>query len=460
MKILLVDLSGLFWRMWHATHDRRAYNKVLAALNRHWHNYDKVAVCLDGPPYVRSEWYPEYKANRPEKPEAAKMLLDELADTVINDNGFTDYICNGWEADDVIATLASAYKTEDVTILSADKDLQQCCALSDTIKWLSPKDGEEPIFAEHLPGLYGVYAENYTLYKALTGDASDNIPGVRGCGPSMAEAVVNHVCGSLSVLIDTLREKPETLPRYTVFALPGDIKNIQLWYKLVSLNYDLPIDVDRLVKDDAMEETKVEEELPTKVEGKLRINTVPEVVQLAPSEPVTNVEGRNFRNSLEPVSIEQAWKVAQKAYQSKLYPEVRGPEVAFMLIMKGREMGMGAETSLSTIHLLPSKSGPKMCVKTEVMLGLVNKSGLSEYVDYIETTAEKCTVETHKKGKRGPTSVTWTMADAKQQGLAGRGMWGKMPRVMLRWRATAELLRMEYPEVTQGVYGIEEMEEG
>lgn len=455
MKILLVDLSGLFWRMWHATHDRRAYNKVLAALNKHFHSYDKVAACLDGPPYVRSEWYPEYKANRPEKPDGAVLMLEELTEAVTLDNGFKTFVCEGWEADDIIATLANAYKTEDVTILSADKDLQQCCALSDTVKWLSPKEGEKPVTADDIPNLHhGVTAKDYTLFKALTGDSSDNIPGVKGCGPSMASAVVDRVFGNIEVLIDSLKRDPESLPRHSVFALPGDIDNIQLWYKLVSLNYDLPIDTSRLKMTEITMDLDVPEmvdELPTKVKGEAESASTPEGTMIVPA---ATIEGRNWRNALEPVDTATAQGTAVTLFNSRLFSNFNSPEAAFAAIMAGRELGIGAVTALNTIYVVQGRP----TIKTEMMIALVYKSGKATYLKLIESSLQSATVKAHRKDDPDPdpTTVTFTMDDAKRLGLAGRDQWRKQPETMLVYRAYSKLIRRLFPDVIAGFLTTEE----
>jgi 5'-3' exonuclease len=444
MKLLLVDLSGLFWQCWATSNDRRAMTWTISILNKHYHQYDKVAVCLDGPPYVRSEWYPDYKGDRGERPENAVDLLGELIETLENDNGFPVFSVRGWEADDVIATLAKQYKNEDVTILTADKDLWPVVGLSDTIQVLSPRKDSVPMDKAGLFDKTGCTPKQYEFLLALKG-GHDNIPGIKGIGKGLGQSIA-RIVNDADELAEKLMDDPDSIPRNTLFQ-PSEVENLKLWHKLVKLNYDLPIEVNRLVKEDEVkEETDVVEEPTTET-----VEKPMEIIQAAPAK----IEGSNWQNALEPTDLESAYKMSRVLLQSRLFSNFGSEQSVFAALVMGRELGLGATASLNGIYVVQGKP----TLKTETMVALVLRSGKADYLKVTESTKERCTVKTHRNDDPDPdpTVVTFTIDDAKRLGLANRDQWKKQPATMCMWRAYAKLIRMTFPEVTLGLYGYEEM---
>ena len=144
-RLLLVDLSGLFWTAWHATSDQElgsAFELVYQRITRHMADHDLVAVCVDSPPYKRKQIDPEYKANRDEPDLAAVDQLARLRERLTAD-GHVVWGVQGYEADDVIASACAiaAERELPVTILSQDKDLAQLVSDTTDIVVLNPRSG-------------------------------------------------------------------------------------------------------------------------------------------------------------------------------------------------------------------------------------------------------------------------------------------------------------------------------
>ncbi|HUU15130.1 MAG TPA: DNA polymerase I, partial [Terriglobia bacterium] len=147
------------------------------------HQPDSLAVAFDlAAPTFRDELFEEYKANRPEFPEDLAVQLPYVR-RFCQALGFPLVEKEGFEADDVIGTLAKegAEKGLDVSIVSGDEDLFQL--VNDRVRVLKParggSDGETLCDAEKVKEILGVEPAQVVDWLALTGDPSDNIPGAR-----------------------------------------------------------------------------------------------------------------------------------------------------------------------------------------------------------------------------------------------------------------------------------------
>ena len=170
---------------------------------------DLVACCFDaGSKTFRNELYPEYKANRAETPEDLIPQFD-LCRELVERMGIATSTVPGFEADDLIATLTIRLRAQghEVVIVSGDKDLAQLLQPGVRIynlakdEWLTEAD---------IPDRMGVRACQVLDLLALTGDAVDNIPGVRGVGPKAATALLAEF-ENLSAIYEDL-DRVETLP--------------------------------------------------------------------------------------------------------------------------------------------------------------------------------------------------------------------------------------------------------
>ncbi len=145
-----------------------------------------LAVAFDPPSKTfRHELYPLYKANRAETPELIKSALDPLIE-IVNSMSIPVLMRPGFEADDVIGTLAKKAESEGFTVfmLTPDKDYGQL--VSEKIFQCKPgKNGGENIIIgpEQIKEEYGINDPRSVIdILAIWGDASDNVPGVKGVG--------------------------------------------------------------------------------------------------------------------------------------------------------------------------------------------------------------------------------------------------------------------------------------
>jgi DNA polymerase-1 len=208
-----------------------------------------VAVAFDrGEPTFRHEQYVEYKANRRETPEDFRSQLSLIFE-VLDALGIRRLSAPGYEADDLIATLATqaAAQDMDVLIVTGDRDVLQL--VSDKVTALMTRRGITEM-TRFTPATvtekYGLSPAQYPDFAAVRGDPSDNLPGIPGVGEKTATKWIAEF-GSLQALVDrvdevkgkagdalrehlgnVLRNRQLTalltdLPAETVGAVPGDL---------------------------------------------------------------------------------------------------------------------------------------------------------------------------------------------------------------------------------------------
>jgi len=202
-----------------------------------------VAVAFDenrGASCVRAAIYPQYKANRePAPPELRQQF--ERCRAVARALGLTDCADTCFEADDLIAAMAKSARAagRKVTILSRDKDLAQVLQPGDVL-WDYPSGRR--IGYEDVPAVFGVRAEQIADFLALTGDAVDNIRGVRGVGPKTAAALLQEF-GSVAAIYDNL-DAVGTMKIRSAPALPDRLRrhraDVDVAQQLTRVRYDAP----------------------------------------------------------------------------------------------------------------------------------------------------------------------------------------------------------------------------
>ncbi len=154
-----------------------------------------IGVVWDaGKPAFRMEIFPEYKAQRSAMPEELKAQLDHL-DEILDAMNIPAVRAEGFEADDVLATLSRRVPDDvELFIVTGDQDAMQL--VNGRVKVLRTTRGvsETKTYGrEDVVEEYGVTPEQIPDYKALVGDPSDNIPGVRGIGPKGASGPAAEV---------------------------------------------------------------------------------------------------------------------------------------------------------------------------------------------------------------------------------------------------------------------------
>ena len=197
----------------------------------------------------RHETYPAYKATREKLTEELQSDFDrgmERICALLDAYRVQIITLRGYEADDVIGTLARQALLEDVNVIvvSGDKDFQQL--VRPGVWLLNPGRGgpgaveEQWVSVENGSERLGVPPILVTDYLALVGDTSDNVPGVRGIGDKTAAELVNSY-GPLEEILAHAAEIPKKRPRE---ALLEQAANARLSKELVTIRDDLPVQLD------------------------------------------------------------------------------------------------------------------------------------------------------------------------------------------------------------------------
>ncbi len=186
----------------------------------------------------RHNLYKEYKTNRPPVPDdlISQLNLVKIAADALN---FRHLSKAGFEADDIIATLAakaSSTKREAI-IISSDKDLMQL--VDGFVKMYDPAKSKY-ITEEDIIAKFGVPALKVREVQALMGDKSDNIPGVAGIGPKTAAQLINEY-GTLDEIIHSLDQIKN--PRWQKL-LQDNLQNAKISWQLVGLDKNVDIEQD------------------------------------------------------------------------------------------------------------------------------------------------------------------------------------------------------------------------
>lgn len=186
----------------------------------------------------RHELDPEYKANRPPQPDELRTGIP-LIKEMIHAYGIQNLELDGYEADDIIGTLADKANAEDVNVflVTPDKDFMQL--VHDHIKMVKPDNangGFLLIGREEVKDYFGVYPDQVIDVLAIIGDASDNVPGVPGIGKKGAPALIQQF-GSLEEAISsadqiTAKKQREGLQQFADQALRAK--------EMVTIHTDVP----------------------------------------------------------------------------------------------------------------------------------------------------------------------------------------------------------------------------
>ncbi|PPK61255.1 DNA polymerase I [Malaciobacter marinus] len=200
--ITVIDTFGFLFRSYYALPPLKSKEGFPTGLLTGFMNFisnigkdfqtDYLVFALDSKgDTFRNEIYSQYKAHRPDVPEDLLRQLPVAIDW-IQKMGFQTASRVGFEADDIIASIAHDAKTKDleVRIVSHDKDLYQLID-DDTIYLFDPIK-KVIINEDKCTQKYGVTPKQFTDYQALLGDSADNVPGVKGVGAKTAQALISQ----------------------------------------------------------------------------------------------------------------------------------------------------------------------------------------------------------------------------------------------------------------------------
>lgn len=164
-----------------------------------------VAVCYDAGGNWRKEADEEYKANRSqgEDFDCFKVEVDLALDDILPAMGISAVGVRGYEADDTLYTLAKdAVDFDEVTIFTCDQDILQCVTSRVKVRLFTSAKKVTDMGPAEVQEKWGVKPQHVALVKALCGDTSDNIKGIRGIGPKTAAKIV---CEGYGVLDNILK---------------------------------------------------------------------------------------------------------------------------------------------------------------------------------------------------------------------------------------------------------------
>jgi DNA polymerase I len=200
---------------------------------------NRIAVVFDAPGKTfRHDQYPDYKANRPSMPDDLRLQIPKIHEIVAAYN-LPSLALNGYEADDIIATLThqARQKGWSTIIVSGDKDLTQLVG-PDVLMWDPQRDVLYDSRA--VEEKFGVPPEKILDLMALMGDSSDNIPGIPGVGQKTASNLLQQF-GSLDGIIENV----DKISRKKLQEAIGTNRDQAfLSKKLASLCFEAPLDIE------------------------------------------------------------------------------------------------------------------------------------------------------------------------------------------------------------------------
>lgn len=252
-KVVLVDGNNLLFRSYYATaytgnimRNRDGFptnglygfvnmiNKIVAEENPKY-----MMVAFDIGKTFRHEKYKDYKGGRRETPEDLKVQFP-IAKKILTAMGIKYLECEGYEADDIIGTISSWCDKDpeyEALIVSSDKDLLQLISDETVVKLLKPKDYimmDKATFIQ----TYGFEPIKMIDLKALMGDASDNIPGVKGIGEKTAIKLLTQY-GSL----DGIYENIDNIKGSTHEKLVTGSEDAYYSKELVTIYREVPLNI-------------------------------------------------------------------------------------------------------------------------------------------------------------------------------------------------------------------------
>jgi DNA polymerase-1 len=251
-KLVLVDGHSLAYRAFHALpQDMRTsvgeltnavfgFSSMILNVLRD-EEPTHVAITFDKGPSFREEIYSEYKAHREKMPEEMACQMDRIRQ-VVEAMGLPVYELEGYEADDLLGTLARQAGEDglDTLIVSGDADLLQLADEHTRVLTSRRRFSDTVVYDEAgVHEKYGIDPAQLPDYKALVGDKSDNIPGVTGVGAKTAAALLQQY-KQLEQIYEHLDEVQSRFRK----KLEEGRESAYLSRKLATIARDAPIELD------------------------------------------------------------------------------------------------------------------------------------------------------------------------------------------------------------------------
>lgn len=264
-RLVLIDGHALIFRAFYAlpimTSPAGEFTNAVYGFTRILLNVmdelepDCLAIAFDSPGGTfRNQQYPDYKAHRPEPPSELIPQIS-LTQKVVETFNVPQFAMTGWEADDIIASLAhqavalpANTRASQVTIVTGDLDLLQLVDDRQQINVYVPglKGKVSTLYSEKdVVEKLGITRDLVPDYKGLAGDASDNIPGIKGVGPKTAVKLLQQF-KSIEGVYQHLESDPETsaIPKAVKNKLVPNKEIALLSKKLATISDQAPVTLD------------------------------------------------------------------------------------------------------------------------------------------------------------------------------------------------------------------------
>ena len=477
LKILAVDISGVFSQMWEVDNGRgRDFDKprtaTIEAIRRFRDGHDRVAICCDSGKSFRSQIWTSYKANRPDRGEAYRNQIRLTIEALASD-GCSVFRAPQYkgelyaEADDVIGSLCAwAYESgHAVTILSSDKDLMQL--VSDSVTLLRPMaKPEEQVFGPaEVKAKLGIPPHLVPHWLALAGDKSDNYKPYEGIGDKRAVDLLTEYGSALAVFA---RADMTTLTGILgaklaeSFVAAGE-EPARRALEVATIVRDLPLDFETLAGEPVFQKAIPMDTQPIEPTPELQPHPVQQAqtVALAQTAQTRQQIDRSSPWALQPTGQKGLVDFAGYVVDSRLFPNIKDHAAAIVVIAWGQNLGVPAMIALSQAYVVHGRVG----WGAQFITGLV-KNNPSCVKFYVSETDEKHAAVVYQRRGEPEGKYVFTFDKADKRGLTKdtrngeHSMWKKYPEIMCRWSALRECARMVWPDVVTGVYTPDELTDG
>lgn len=247
-RLFLLDGHALCYRAFYAVRDLKnskgqATNAIFGFVNilkkilKDFHP-EYIAVCFDSPTKTkRQERYADYKIQRESMPDDLRAQIPIIKE-VISAYRIPVFVKDGYEADDIIATIATKLKHQlEVIIVSDDKDMYQL--VDQNIKMYSSRK-DAILGPNETIERFGVRPEQIGDLLALMGDKSDNIPGVKGIGAVTAKKLLKQFDSIEAILANTKEISAEKVRE----KIENEVEQARLSHELAQLEFEVPLEYD------------------------------------------------------------------------------------------------------------------------------------------------------------------------------------------------------------------------
>ncbi len=348
-----------------------------------------IAWIHDAGDSFRTERYPEYKSTRQKLDAELQADFDRSIthiETLLAAFRVPIVAVAGYEADDVIGTLAERHSKGDlqVVIVSGDKDFYQL--IRPGVALLNPGRGGPAGVEEHwvdesnASERLGVPPNQVVDYLALVGDSSDNVPGVRGIGDKGARKLLE----SWETLEDILSHASEVTAKRTREALQSQQENARLSRELVTIQRDVPVEVDL----DALAAAEPDSEALVGILSELEFHSLIQRLDLSPGvtaeredddsptdpAPVTPIvdTARDLIVCVDAIRrhgsmVIETWATRSDARESRLIGLAVGADQASWYLPFGHEPADGALAAPEPVAVLPPLTDPAVAPLREAL---------------------------------------------------------------------------------------------